>query len=346
MRIDIHGGMFKTATTATQRVMTRERDLMIEAGIYYPPKTAPANHILNLRRQNWSPEPVLDQIKAAQALDCTRIIFSGEAISILNAEEVARMRACLSGHEVRFVFSFRHWAEYLPSRWSTYSLRRDSQPLSAYIARLRTEFPMHIDLCFHQLVERFSAVGDSFRAVSYCNEKDQARSVVAAVFQALDLPANLAASLLKNSRFENTRRAWDQVELLRLLNGAVAQHLELNQDDLCHSIGTFGAGNIPFVLERHLDEIPPEISVPLLKRIHEARAVLRLDPNADWLENIAEEFQARCANYFTNLEEGQIFATPKESETECTELEWSSVVSEQIARHLVAQPFMCQLAPE
>ena len=345
MRIDIHGGMFKTATTTAQRVMTRERDLMLESGLYYPPKTAPANHILNVRRPDWSPEPVLDQVRAAQALGCDRVIFSGEAVSILSADEAARLRACLAGHQVRFVFSFRHWADYLPSRWSTYSLRRDSQPLSAYIRKLRTEFPMHIDLRFHQLVERFSAVGDDFRAVSYCNEKARGQSVVAALFQALDLPSELAASLLQSARFENTRRAWDQVELLRLLNGVVARHLGLNQDDLCHSIGTFGTGNIPFVLERHLDEIPPDISGPVLERIHQARRVLHLNPKEDWLEQLAETFQARCAGYFTNLLGGQIFAAPKESETECTDLEWSGALSDRIAQHLVAQPFIRQLEP-
>ena len=343
MQIDIHGGMFKTATTAAQRVMTRQRDTMIAAGIFYPAKNAPANHILNVRRPDWSPDPVLDQIKAAQALGCDRIIFSGEAVSILNADEIATLRACMTGHRVRFVFSFRHWAEYLPSRWSTYSLRRDSQPLSAYINRLRTEFPMHIDLHFHQLAERFNAAGDEFRAVSYSNEKSQGQSAISALFQALELPTELAKFLLDHCRFENTRRAWDQVEMIRLLNGVVAQHLALNQDDLCHSIGTFGVGNIPFVLERHLDEIPSEISEPLLDRIHKARTVLRIDPNEVWLEQILEKSQARCARHFTNLVDDRVFADPKATETECTELVWSRDVPGGIAPHLMAQPFMNRL---
>jgi len=320
--------------------MVRQRDVLIRAGVYYPPKTASANHILNLRRPDWSAEPVLEQIRAAQDLGCTRIIFSGEAISILNAGEIAALRACLKDHQLRFVFSFRHWADYLPSRWSTYSLRRDSQPFPAYIKAVQEAFPKHIDLQFHQLADRFKAGHAHFRAVSYDNAMAEGGSPVLALFQALDIPEDLANLLQQKSRAENTRRPWDQVELMRLLNGVVAQYLGLNQDDLCHSIGTFGVGNIPFVLDRRLEELPAEISEPLLERIRENRKTRRLDPNDIWLEQLNDMFQARCAETFTNRVDGRIFAAPKASETECTDLTWSRDVPERIARHLIAQPFV------
>ena len=343
IEIYIHGGMFKTGTTAFQRLMNRNREFLISNGIYYPPKTAGANTILNLRFKDWSPEPVWNQIRAAREVRCDKIIFSGEAVSILSAAEVLRLAECLKDYQTHFVFSFRHWTEYLPSRWSTYSSRRDSQPFSAYIQALRGEFPEHIDLYFNQLVDRFRLAGSSFRAVSYSNESAQGKQPTEALFRALDIEPELSLSLAGDIRLENVRRSWDEVELLRLLNGVVARHLRLNQDDLCNTIGTFGHGNIPFVLDRELADIPEEISGPVLDAIRQHEAVVRLNPNDRWLEQLAETFQRQCADSFTNLVDGHVFAAPKPTETHCTDLVWSEAITPEIAKLLTEQPFVRKL---
>ena len=65
-----------------------------------------------------------------------------------------------------FVVSFRHWVDYLPSRYAQNCMRRDSQTFDEYLAALQS-CEGHPDLRFDLVLDRMLATGASVRAENY-----------------------------------------------------------------------------------------------------------------------------------------------------------------------------------
>ncbi|WP_102959150.1 hypothetical protein [Mangrovicella endophytica] len=249
VRVVLHGGMHKTGTTSLQAALLSCRDALAASGIWYPRgEVRQAAQLINVKRADWSPEPIARVIAECQRGGAHTLLLSLESISTFSALDFKRLTACFEDCELAYVFVFRHWATYLPSRWSQYIKRRDSQTCADYVAGIsRSEHPDHR---FDLIVERALASGPCrVEAVSYDRAVEDQGSVLPAVIRAIGLPEALGHTIAASASWRHRTGGRERLEVTRLLNGALADRLGLPQDDNVRAVGEGRLSDVFFDLD-------------------------------------------------------------------------------------------------
>ena len=145
LRIIVHGGMHKTGTKSLQHLLAENRRRLADEGIYYPPSPE-VNHApyVSVKEKAWEPGICLRLLQEAERGRYDTVIMSCESVSTFSAEQFQKLHACFAGHHVKYVFCFRHWSGFFPSRWAQ-NARRDTQTFEAYTRAVTSPGSRHID---------------------------------------------------------------------------------------------------------------------------------------------------------------------------------------------------------
>jgi hypothetical protein len=234
MRVIIHGGMFKTGTTSLQKILKNNCVYLERKGIRYP-ETASGQHsyILDVRSPSWDPGQ-LREIAVNAEKDRMNILFlSGEVVSSFSANDFRRLTGCFSSWRVEYIFCFRHWSTYLPSRWSQNCIRRDSQTLETYLSFVMNPGIEHFDVRYDLILDRASGSGDvKVKAVSWDQAVAVYQTAATGVLRAAMVDPEIIEYLAREPVMLNQRLSITDVELCRILNGITAEHLGLIQDEI------------------------------------------------------------------------------------------------------------------
>ncbi len=218
MRIYIHAGMHKTGTTSIQSILASNAA-----------KLAALNYraIINPIQANAKNDKKFDrdwlqnQVAKARQDGINTLVISAEMISTFNREQISRLTHVFSGNEIIFILSLRHWAHFLPSRWATNCLRRDSQSFPAYFGALVNHQETHVEVAFDRIVEAISEAGQhELRIISYDNAI-AGKGLLPVFFSAIGLPGNFGVTEGALPR-QNKRLDHMDTELIRIFNGTYA----------------------------------------------------------------------------------------------------------------------------
>lgn len=324
MRIIIHGGMHKTGTTSLQHILAANRATLLEEGIWYPGPDAQHHRMLNVKDNDWTPIVCINSLQEAKQNGSETVILSGEVVSTFSSEQFHRLTTCFSEHELTYLFCFRHWWDYFPSRWSQNCSRRDTQTLDAYVRAVMRSESEHADYRFDLVIARAASSGSCrVAAVSYDNAMVVDGSVLPAMLQAAGLPRDLIKQLDSHQTWQNTRNDPMLVELCRLLNGAIADRRKLPQDDLCRSVAEHrkvcDVFDLPSKIALLEDSVRDEMFAIIAT--HEARTLNTPDIHAV-LKNLTLEHGSQ----FLNKIEGRIFLDKTPVPIEYSDLVWQDFV--------------------
>lgn len=317
LRVVIHAGMHKTGTTSLQSCLAVHRTELAESGVWYP--DLGADHqgtLLNVKRPGWHGQAVVEVCKAALRRGARTLVLSGEVVSTFSPQQFAALTACFVGCDLSYMFCLRHWYAYLPSRWRQYCRRRDSQTFIEYLTAI-TARP-HVDLRFDlalQGARDSGAVG--VIAVSYDAAIQAEGDVVPTLLRAIGV------DLTPTTSIKNRTGDWREIEVLRLLNGCVADHLGLVQDDHCRAIGDHRRADRHFDLGNLAERLPTEQRQALRAIVtqHAVRQEFRLSDRTDAVEKILFK---RFSDHFVNIDRHRLFAdAPETTRIECVDLTWS-----------------------
>lgn len=321
LRVLIHGGPHKSGTTSFQSLMASSRERLLEAGVFYPDcpngQHAP---ILNTKSPSWENGALRAAVEAARAAGARTLLMSAEVVCSIGVNGFRRLANSLDDCDLAFVFVFRHWSTFLPSRWAQNSKRRDSQPLGTYVDRALA-WDAHVDhrydLVLRDCLEGASA---SVIALSFDWAVEEHGSVIPALVEALSLPAFLT-NTAEGSR-ANATSDRDVIELVRLLNGAVADRLDLPQDDLFVCRGEHRQCATLFDAAAALGPMPAEHRGTLIELGRKTRMELTFD--AGWRPTAADRLDG-FADLFVNTKGGAIFPARPARKENYWALEWPEI---------------------
>lgn len=323
MRIVIHGGMFKTGTTALQQSLHKQRRKLSSMGVIYPESdTGQHSRLLNVRSPSWAACSLRQLALEADAGGASVLMLSGETVSALSSSQFEQLTQCFDGWPVDYVFCFRHWSTYLPSRWAQNCIRRDSQTFGSYLHHALEPSLAHFDARFDLILTRAAASGAAgVHAVSYEHAMAAHGSTCIDVLKASQLPQQ-AVDLIGRSRpWCNGRASPLDVELCRLLNGVAAYHRNLRQDDLFWSYAAHQECGVFFDFLNKLSTLPVELmqGIGLLIRSCKPRQIAL--PQFKQLEALLSDTHL---HRFSNVGGDAIFgaATEQKRFVEAYELEW------------------------
>ncbi|MEP7239886.1 MAG: hypothetical protein ABI697_03265 [Devosia sp.] len=322
MRVVIHAGRHKTGTTSLQMAMDRSRDILAAAGIHYP--AAPnGQHIglLNLRQPGWTPERLLAERAFAVAAGAHTLFLSAEGLSVMSAEQLRRLGTALHEDELTFLYCFRHWHNFWPSRWAQNCKRRDTQGFESYLDMIARADLQHPDVYYDVVIERaLSVAGAAVKAVSFDRAVPSAEGLLATLLTAVELPSALVAAVVANERRENARYPWQVIEILRLLNGIIADAATLPQDDLCLAVAESRRPKRSF----ELAGVWPDLDAGLAASLTAIADSHRVDRTLERRGLVAQASGrlARHAGLFANAVEGQIFEAIPACTVTTTDLDW------------------------
>jgi hypothetical protein len=329
MRIVIHGGMHKTGTTSLQFLMAENRAFLREFGIEYPNLGAIQHgKLLNIRRGDWNPTALRRCIETARATGANLLFLSAEAVSTLSAEQFFRINQACRGHELFLVFCFRHWLGYLPSRWTQYCKARDSQTFDQYLAMITDPIIRHPDWHFDAILDQ-AIEGGCFQiaAVSYDNAKDTDAGVLGEILRAAGLGGGLLETLLQQSRIRNERGDWRIHQLIRLLNGVIADRIGRSQNSQCRAIGHHRQGEGRFLLMARIEEIEPDVREALIMAVGRYETTRRFE-DYPGLAECERRLSEVHGHVFRNRIGGRIFDRVQPSEFSYADIDWQSFARE------------------
>lgn len=325
MRIVIHGGMHKTGTTSVQNYLRDNREFFLRQGIAYPAPEVSQAFILNPKHKNWSSAGCTQQLHLAKKAGATILLMSAEIVSTLSDEQFRELTECFDGHDITYVFSFRHWREYLPSRWSQYCRRRDSQSFGSYFhAVLDSD---HVDLRYDAVLSRAVNSGRCrVVAVSYDNAMMRDQSIVPMLLRAAGVSVRLSKPISPNLYRSNTRPPQDEVELTRIVNGVVASSLQLPQDDLFNSFNEHRMCKDCFDFSDLLRTLDNSIKSELVALIAGDRKSLLMPEN--WQPSAMAQLNELHGHRFLNKINDKIFPAAPETKIEYSATHWSEIPQE------------------
>ncbi|MEP7239885.1 MAG: hypothetical protein ABI697_03260 [Devosia sp.] len=343
MRIVVHGGMHKTGTTSLQVAMVESHVALKAAGFYYPVLPR-GQHIalLNTKRPGWEPGPLLAARELAGGAGAHTLLLSAEDVSTMSAAQMQRLRATLSGDAFTFVFCFRHWHAFWPSRWAQNITRRDSQGFEAYLEMISRPQLMHPDLNFTVVLERALTVDDaSVTAISFDRAIMAPGGLLEAVLSVAGVRSDTIDLVRRNERRENTRVPWQEVEALRLLNGVLAQSVGLPQDDLCRATGEHRRPDRFFDLVAAWGWLAPATMVELIAAIDGHAREIRLAGDARFAAAAARLDEHRAL--FANADDTRVFDTTPDCVVTTTSLDWQDFATTH--RQLATEALRQMLSP-
>ena len=325
--IIIHGGTHKTGTSALQGLLAASRQLLADNGILYPDLGGPQRGFaLNARDPEWNAQICRKQAEFARRANFHTVLLSGEVICTYSQAEFETLSRCFSGFDIRYIFSFRHWCDFLPSRWAQDCRRRDSHSFRSYLRKLRERSEPHADADYAAILSRAAAsLEGEVVAVSYDNALRCGLQPIGLVLRAAGLPETLIATLLPQVGHVNARLDWALTELNRLLNGVLADHLKLRQDDLFRARGLSRRVDCFFDLLRKHRQFNASVMEALLSRIRANAVRLPLRSDGIDIRKLNDAFELYSKPLFVNLIGDQIFFGEFESITTCTDLSWEDI---------------------
>lgn len=323
LRVVIHGGPHKTGTTSFQTLMGSWRSRLLEAGFFYP--DSPKGHhsaILNTKSPAWESSGLRAAVEAARGSGAHTLLMSAEVVCSIGVAGFRRLAESLADCDLAFLFVFRHWSTFLPSRWAQNCKRRDSQPLGTYVERTLS-WDDHVDHRFDLVLgDCIAGAGASIIAVSFDRAMGEHESVVPALIEALGLPTGLIDAAQSQAGWANATSDRDGIELVRLLNGAVADRLGLPQDDLFVARGEHRQCDTMFSAADALDKLPVEDRHRLIELGRQTQAELSFD--AGWRPAAADRLDD-YAGLFVNAPDGAIFPAQRARKETYWALEWPEI---------------------
>lgn len=238
LKVVIHGGMHKTGTTSIQSALSSNKaGLQADGFLFVSEANNGLSHCLDVRLNDWHADKARFFVDQALRLGCKTLLLSHEVVSAFSSEQFKQLTDCFYDCDLNYVFFFRHWNEFLPSRWSQYCLRRDTQTFSQYLVALQESACRHIDCNQALVLDRALESGRcSVQAVSYNNAVMKDGSVVPEFLRLCGVASGLKLSIALNNERLNQRAKAETVELSRLFNGVVANQRGFGQNDLFRSI--------------------------------------------------------------------------------------------------------------
>lgn len=304
MRIVLHGGMHKTGTTSLQQYLSEHRAELLRHGFCYPGADIHHGFAFNFRQiPGLSPlcPPLIEEAERAGA---HTLVLSGEVISTLRQDQMDRLSQSLAGHELHFVYCFRHWSTYLPSRWAQYCSRRDSMTLDEYIIATGPDCDF-VDRRFDLVLQRALPHGQ-VTAVSYDNAVASEGTALPATLRAMGLPEDLVAGSALFSTPHNARPNWQFTEIVRLINGAIAGHRDLPLNELFLTLAENRPTCTLFDLSGPISELPVALRSQL-QQIVEARRVDRNMGTIAGTPEVEARLNEQYGMLFTNCVDLKVF---------------------------------------
>lgn len=305
MHIVLHGGMHKTGTTTLQQFLAEHRAELLQTGFCYPGEDTHHGFAFNFRQIPGLSADCVALVEAAELAGAHTLVLSGEVISTLREDQYNRLRQSLAGHELHFVFCFRHWTSYLPSRWAQYCSRRDSMTLDEYLVATGPHCNF-VDRRFDLVLERALAHG-RVTAVSYDNAMASDSSALPATLRAIGLPEALVEQGASFTTRHNARSNWEFTEVVRLLNGAIAKRRGLPGDELFATLAQSRPFCILFDYAHPISQLPEVLQNQMQKIVH-AHRVTRIIGSEGTLA-IETRLNEHYGSLFTNRVDGRIFPT-------------------------------------
>ncbi|NHK28330.1 hypothetical protein FF098_010480 [Parvularcula flava] len=325
MKVIIHGGTHKTGTTSLQSALKKHRLRLLDSGIWYPRDGEQQSHfLLNVKRQGWNDTALKKTIAAVRRKGAHTMILSMEGVSTFSEDYFRRLTASLEGCELAYVFTFRHWSQYLPSRWRQYLRRRDSQTLRQYLDRIVQDD--HIDCRPDRILDNALGSGNcAVKAVSYDHAVADDGSVLRPLYAAFGFGEDLQQALLSEEPWLHQSTETEPFEIFRLINGVIADMLGLPQDDNYHAVLQGRVIDVPFILGRQ--KLPVEI-------ISRAREII---PAQDEHLHFGEGWQiserlSRFRHLFTNIGDRPIFPDVPVTDLTCNPAQWQDIAGDDMIR--------------
>jgi hypothetical protein len=315
-RVVIHGGMHKTGTTSVQLAFAQNRDKLTSYGIAYPGQSDQHGVQLNAMHPGWSPAALLQLVEEGLSTGADLICLSGEVVSTLPDAHLRRLTECFVAHDLTYIFCFRHWRGFLPSRWAQNSRRRDSQSFEQYLQRVLISD--HVDHRFDLVLSRALRSGPcKVVALSYENAIAQEGDIVAAVLRAASVPDLLVAKM-RGGDWSHVTLDYASRELSRLVNGVIADRIGLPQDDMYYSVlqGRIPVGLFDPSIRPH--ELRDEVN------ILEAHCVQHYFPEG-WEPPAMETLVRNYGHLFANRSEEALFPRSQERHFAYSKIVWSEM---------------------
>ncbi len=227
-RVIIHGGHFKTGTTAAQMLLADNRALLAAHGVHYPiPASdfAPHQHGVILAVRD---EAGLDsRLNALRALllsfkesDSETLLLSAEMLASFHEATFARLSPLLQETDATFVLMLRSWNGFLNSRWRQNLSHGDSLSAQAYVSRVIDEFSWTLDGDFSIIFDRARSTGMRLSAIYYSKA-----NALRDMLRFVGLQADTVEHLVTRAKRENTSEKFPGYEWRRLANALVAQEI-------------------------------------------------------------------------------------------------------------------------
>lgn len=318
-KVVIHGGMHKTGTSSVQAALAADRKGLLDAGIWYPPSgPAECARLINPKRGDWSEGCLRQTVDSVLRSGAHALLFSFEGVSSFSQAQFAELTAAFADCDLTYVFVFRRWDRYLPSRWMQYVRRRDSQTLGRYLERASTGD--HIDVRFDLVLERARGSGRcGVKAVSYDWAIHDDGDVRPALFRSVGLAPALQAKPPVEAEWRNRTPDRERGEVVRLLNGALADRCGLPQDDNFQAMMEGRLVDVPFAIS--IKAIPGSLNDEILRM---GRASLQERSfAADWPRcgRHIENYRA----WFDDLNDRPVFPAMTDPRFTFWSLEWQAL---------------------
>ncbi len=320
MRIYIHAGMHKTGTTSIQTILASNAA-----------KLAALNYraIINPIQANAKNDKKFDrdwlhnEVTEAQQDGINTLVVSAEMISTFNREQVSKLTHVFSGNDVIFILSLRHWSQFLPSRWATNCLRRDSQSFPAYFSALVEHQETHVEVAFDRIVESISEAGQhELRVISYDNAV-AGKGLLPVFFSAIGLPEDFGTAEVvipcQNKRLDHM-----DSELIRIFNGTYALEYGHEPNELfwgkLNSAGLKHKYDFrPIVM--HFLTKNADLKNNLTNIINSEYIAFDLTPKNCYLRDWERKLEKTASSFLINAIDGKLFAIEADNHFTCSKLE-------------------------
>ncbi|MFT7157002.1 MAG: hypothetical protein ACI8Q1_002017 [Parvicella sp.] len=294
--------MHKTGSTSLQYFLSSQRERLNEFLIDYPrTKNALCHHddLLNLRFEStYKLKSVLRRLKKS---GIKKVIFSAEAVSVLNEQETQRLHNCLKQFgDVRYILVLRDWRSYLPSRYQQNCKRKDTQTFPEYLDRLVDHNTYHHDIYYETIIKKYLNINAHLRVVSFDNAV-QTNGLILEFIRVLELHNKV--SFEKPYKL-NERWSLLRTEITRITNGLLANHLKIPQNELFTAIANNKRIKETFDLSLHAKTYDNELR-PFEELVDESIRIYQQFPLE--ISNHYETLNKKYLDIFINLKNGQLF---------------------------------------
>ena len=129
----------------------------------------------------------LKKLRTGKNLD--KIIVSHEGLSTLNQKQWGILsKTLLPNIDTEVIIVFRHWSEFLISRWSTNCLRRDGQSFHKYAKLLTEEQESRIEMNHSLCIKNPLSVGfNSISCIDYESNIMREESILPVLCRRMDI---------------------------------------------------------------------------------------------------------------------------------------------------------------